>query len=248
MASVHILGHIYGARGVGSIWTNYLLRAGGGQALWCRWEIVVEDNLRWTKEHGTIYEDGEMLRDQHGNAALSEVGQTQCCECSPGGLAVWSHPVDVKYRTTSLTGWPSMLFEVWSQDGGGRNEIVGYAVCHIPAAPGFHEIEVPIWRPLASQGERGWWRRMSKSLSGWFLGIWPRLNDDGSSATRTFTTAAKNVLYNPINFTKERSAIETVGTGSLMVKLSVITRGFDKYGPGTNLAVEEAWRKQQGEL
>jgi len=85
-------------------------------------------------------------------------------------------------------------------------------------------------------------------LSGWFLGIWPRLNDDGSSATRTFTTAAKNVLYNPINFTKERSAIETVGTGSLMVKLSVITRGFDKYGPGTNLAVEEAWRKQQGEL
>eukprot|EP00960_Hanusia_phi_P062082 765035-Hanusia_phi.AAC.10 len=36
--------------------------------------------------------------------ALSEVGQTQCCECSPGGFAVWSHPVDVKYRTTSLTG------------------------------------------------------------------------------------------------------------------------------------------------
>ena len=104
-----------------------------------------------------------------------------------------------------------------------------------------------------------------KSLSGWFLGIWPRLNDDGSSATRTFSTAAKNVLYNPINFTKvlfsivnlvlacdergwqERSSIETVGTGSLMVKLSVITRGFDKYGTGTNPAVEEAWRKQQGE-
>eukprot|EP00960_Hanusia_phi_P062084 765035-Hanusia_phi.AAC.12 len=46
---------------------------------------------------------------------------------------------------------------------------------------------------------------------------------------------------------QERSSIETVGTGSLMLKLSVITRGFDKYGPGTIPTAEEAWRKQQGE-
>ena len=86
--------------------------------------------------------------DGDGNPVLSECGQTQVCVCGEDGAAVWSHPIDVHYVTTSLSGWPSLLVEVWAQDSGGRNEIAGYGMAHVPSAPGCYELDIPLWRPL----------------------------------------------------------------------------------------------------
>lgn len=86
--------------------------------------------------------------DADGNPVLSECGQTQVCVCGEDGEAVWSHPIDVHYITTSLSGWPSLLVEVWAQDSGGRNEIAGYGMAHLPSAPGRYEMDVPLWRPV----------------------------------------------------------------------------------------------------
>ena len=68
-------------------------------------------------------------------AGLKE-GQTQVDNPENEDYAVWAHPIDLHFTTKGLKGWPKLHFEVWHQDGFGRNEIYGYGFCHIPTSPG----------------------------------------------------------------------------------------------------------------
>mmetsp|Transcript_49954 Transcript_49954/g.117678 ORF Transcript_49954/g.117678 Transcript_49954/m.117678 type:complete len:275 (+) Transcript_49954:197-1021(+) len=253
MAEVHVIGEIVGARGVGSPTTSFF-RLGGGQSLWCRWEICVENNGRWSKKGGAVREDDDAKPycvDQEGHPVPSEFGETQVCLCKPGGEALWAHPIDVHYSTTSYRGWPRMLLEVWSQDLGGRNELAGYGIAHIPAAPGVYDMDVPLWRPVASIARERWWPAgIWAGFKGLFLGIWPRLNDGINPKGYSQPSAAKDMIQNlateRTNMDGRRN-LETVGTGCAQVKLSVITRGFVKLGPGTSPQLDAELERRRRE-
>ena len=83
-----------------------LWRLGRPQALWCKWELMVEDNGRWIK-------CGSRSEDEPAEAAtrtsrsgadepgvLSERGQTQVCVCS--GEA----PPPLRGCYNNTPGWP----------------------------------------------------------------------------------------------------------------------------------------------
>ena len=88
---------------------------------------------------------------------------TQLCANLP---AVWNHPIDVHYATTSVETWPFVYLEVWTQDEYGRNDIAGYAQVQLPSSPGEHELDAVVWRP------RGTW---FEELRAFFLGGRPTL-------------------------------------------------------------------------
>jgi hypothetical protein len=44
---------------------------------------------------------------------------------------------------------------------------------------------------------------------------------------------------------QDRKKLRTVGTGMVKAKLSIVTRGFIKFGPGINRQVEAEWEEEQ---
>ena len=58
-------------------------------------------------------------------------------------------------------------------------------------------------------------------------------------------TNAKKIIYFPQERTADRRQLMTVATGVVKVKLSVLTRGFTKLGPGTNPQVQLEWLEQE---
>jgi|EP00802_Teleaulax_amphioxeia_P021862 hypothetical protein len=195
--------------------------------------------------------------DAQDNPVASECGQTHVCVCNADGEAVWAQPIDVHYVTTSLRGWPSLIVEVWAQDSGGRNEIAGYGVAHVPCAAGHYELEVPLWRPVDLKTSHtrllgdipGYIGQslvgLGRAARGAFLGIWPRLHNDLNPDGVCEMTNAKKLIYHPQDHTQDRKRLRTVGTGLVKAKLSVITRGFSKLGPGVNRQVEAEWEEEQ---
>jgi len=186
-----------------------------------------------------VDEDGNpACVDHDGNPVLSEFGETQVCFCKPGGEALWAHPVDAHYSTTAFRGWPRIMVEVWSQDMGGRNELAGYGISHVPTAPGVYDMDVPLWRPVAAIARDRWWPSgIWAGMKGVFLGIWPRLSAGINPQGICEPSAAKDMIQNLATertSNEVRSSLETVGTGSVQMTLTVITRGFHKLGPGTN--------------
>jgi len=131
--------------------------------------------------------------------------QTQVDVAKPGKMAVWAFPLDIHYSTTSIHGWPKFQCEVWSHDAYGRNALAGYGFCHIPTMPGTYELEVCCWRPKP----QSW----MEYLSGFFLGAYPQLRNP-------------DLVWRQ----DDRYRLATVATGTVMLNVSVITFGFEKYG------------------
>lgn len=140
-------------------------------------------------------------------------------------FAAWSHPIDIHYTTKGLqgmfhlifnmsfkrcipiyklTGWPKFNFEVWHQDSFGRTEIYGYGTCHVPATPGFHEIECVTWRPIGS---------IKDQITSYFVG--------GGLQLKNPELAIAN---------SESYRLKTVSMGKVHLRLNIILRNFDKYG------------------
>jgi len=234
--------------------TPGLCLQGGGQGLWCKWEMLVANNGRWSKLAGAVQDDGRpVCVDAAGKPVLNEYGQTQVCFCAPGSEAVWAHPLDVHYSTTTMHDWPRLVLEVWSQDYGGRNELQGYGVAHVPGAAGVYDLEVPVWRPVAaSAAQRRTLSGMVASLRGVFLGAWPRLHGDLNPRGVSEKSAAKDLVHNarsqnPLDANRNTSQLESVGTGTVCLHLSVITRGFQKLGHGSSASIEAQWEEAQRE-
>jgi B9 domain-containing protein 2 len=120
---VHVIGELAGATGFGA-----------GIAVTAKWAFEVGE--RW-----------ELLEGARG-------GQTQT-DTPEGGseVAVWSHPIDAHWAVGAAQGWPRLLLQVWRLDDDGRLEVAGYAVVHVPSAPGSHELSVQTWRPIGSAAD-----------------------------------------------------------------------------------------------
>ena len=175
MAEVHVLGQLSGASEFSST------------SLFCKWTIECDkDSGRWQKIEGM------------------ESGQTQVDHAPAGEMSVWSHPIDVHYKTTSLQGWPKMLLQVWQQDSFGRTELAGYGFCYVPSSPGIFDLDCPCWRPTGD---------LSENIYGFFLGGTPHLKHP-------------EIVSKP----DDRYRLRTEATGNVHVRLHIIVKGFAKFG------------------
>ena len=80
---------------------------------------------------------------------------------------------------------------------------------------------------------------------GIFLGVWPRLHNDLNPDGVCEMTNAKKLIYYPRERTADRKQLMTEATGVVKARLSVLTRGFAKLGPGVNQAVELEWLEDE---
>lgn len=117
----------------------------------------------------------------------------------------WSHPIDVHYVTTSLQGWPKLEFQVWGVDWLGKCNISAYGFISLPVKPGFHNLTCSTWRPVGDIR-----RRILDFITGY----------------RMHLVNPSDIVSNGIN----RHAIQSVSMGTISVEVTVVLRGFDKYG------------------
>lgn len=71
--------------------------------LLCKYNFLT-GNDKWAKLDGAF----------NGQTQLSQTDET---------LVLWNHPIDLHYATTTLSGWPKLVVEVWQEDEYGRNEL-----------------------------------------------------------------------------------------------------------------------------
>ncbi|XP_074869551.1 tectonic-like complex member MKS1 isoform X2 [Carettochelys insculpta] len=106
-------------------------------------------------------------------------GVTQTCATKTLGwdnVAYFSYPFTLEMFFTqedesegSLPQWPVIYFEVLSLDYWQRYRVEGYGSVVLPAAPGFHTVTAPTWRPI----ELG----VVSELRRFFIGGSPELED-----------------------------------------------------------------------
>jgi len=77
-------------------------------------------------------------------------------------VAPWNHPIDVTFVCSGLKGWPKLFLEVFSLDSYNREDLCGYGFCNVPASPGTHLLQVPLYQPSGSTSE--WLRGLCSRL------------------------------------------------------------------------------------
>lgn len=117
----------------------------------------------------------------------------------------WSHPLDVHLYTKGLQGWPKLELQIWGADLLGKCNICAYGYLCIPSKPGRYRLTCSTWRPIGD---------LRRRIIDWITGYRMHLVDPS------------DVVGHGIN----RHAIHSQSMGSITVELSVILRGFEKYG------------------
>ncbi|CAM9596059.1 unnamed protein product [Chrysoparadoxa australica] len=127
-------------------------------------------------------------------------GQTHVAYAELDDAAVWNHPIDLHFATSSIQGWPRMMLQVWKLDEFGRNSLQGYGFCHLPNCLGEAEMSVRCWRPMGSAQEE---------VATYFLDITPQLQSD-------------DVLFNKA--WDQRFRLVTAPSGTVTVRVNVLFR------------------------
>lgn len=117
----------------------------------------------------------------------------------------WSHPIDIHYVTSGLQGWPRFEFQVWGVDWLGKCNISAYGFMSIPTKPGYHEVTCSTWRPVGD-----FRRRIIDYVTGY----------------RMHLVDPSDIISNGLN----RQVIQSMSMGTIKVELTVVLRGFDKFG------------------
>lgn len=181
MPEVHYVGQI--ASGLGLIEDTT-------EGAFCRWKI--EYGQAWDLLGGDIN------------------GQTQVtyCQVKDTEFLPFNHPIDLHFAEAGLQGFgaPRISFQSYRMDMYGRRILVGYGFVHLPLSPGFHRIEIPLWRPTGSP---------EQELDGFLLGRMPAL-----------------LTHQPIYETawKDRCRLVTIAAGKIYLELFVVTRNMHKQG------------------
>jgi hypothetical protein len=108
--SVYFLGQILGASGFpnknAEVWCRFKLSFGTG---WEHAEGVLDGSTQTSSPQVC---DGFLFRYSRHSSFLQR----------DGTLAVWAHPFDISFRTSTMVGWPKLDFEVWQADSLGRQQ------------------------------------------------------------------------------------------------------------------------------
>ncbi|CAD5206952.1 unnamed protein product [Bursaphelenchus okinawaensis] len=130
-------------------------------------------------------------------------GQTQT-DISVLEKAYFCHPIDLHLATRTIQNWPRIHLEVWRQDEFNRQQICGYGTVIIPSAPGEHEVICHCWRPKSG---------FRNELTSRFVG--------GGTQLKSLRI---------LDDANERMRLQTASCGIVSLRLSVITRHFDRFG------------------
>ena len=156
----------------------------------CSWRITMGDE--WRLERG----EGE--------------GSSHSATTNGDGAVVFAQPIDA-VLIGAATGWPRLEVEVRGRDEFDRSDLAGYAVVHVPSAPGSHQLRCPLWRPISGSG--------GDSLAHRFVGGAPALRDPalvyGTVGADSRGRDGKGL---------ERSGYATVGAGVVHLRLNVCLR------------------------
>ncbi|KAI0989536.1 hypothetical protein GJ496_003782 [Pomphorhynchus laevis] len=156
--------------------------------IFCKWSVHAGD--QWRLLQGTIK------------------GVTMLDVPVDNSKAVWMHPIDIHFATSSLKGWPRFQFTVWHHDRRGRDHPYAYGCAYIPSSPGNHRISCATWRPLGTR---------SQQLNIFFKG-------GGIELNKQDIIHASSELYK----------LRTVSMGSIDIDVNIITRNFSKFGVSYN--------------
>lgn len=131
-------------------------------------------------------------------------GQTQIAytDMRPQEEIPFNHPLDFHFAQAAATGVnsPRITFQSYKLDIYGRKILCGYGFCHFPVTPGYHKIEIPMWRPQGTP---------EQEYAASFLGEMIGLN-------------SHEPLYD--SAWHDRHRIITTAVGSVTVELFVLTR------------------------
>ena len=161
---------------------------------------------KWKVDHGKCWEHlgGDMSGQSH-------VGYCNVRETEEIAL---NHPIDLHFAEAGVPGWgtPYIAFQCFRLDWNGRRILAGYGFCHLPSNPGFHKIEIPLWRPSGT---------VEEEMNGFFLGRTPSLITD-------------EPIYE--SAWRDRCRLVTVGAGVLNMEIFVTSRftkqhSFDVMSP-----------------
>ena len=120
-----------------------------------------------------------------------------------GKVAVWNHPLDLHYATSSIAEWPRLRLRVLGMEGEGRPVPIAYGTAVIPAQPGPFDLKIQTWRLAGS-----FWQELTGSAP---LGI-PEISAVDSRAAAL------------------RSGLNTTSSGTIHIHGEVILRKFAFYG------------------
>ncbi|EPY37362.1 b9 domain-containing protein 2 [Angomonas deanei] len=124
----------------------------------------------------------------------------------------WNFPIDIHFTCTGMQGWPKVSVQVWQVDAYGRKDIAGYGMTYLPMpGHGEQEVEILTWRP--TYWHPSFFMRLYESMRLFFMGGIPVLRD--------------NAL---IHGNEERFKLHTIGSGTVKLKLNIISRGFKQTG------------------
>jgi B9 domain-containing protein 2 len=121
--------------------------------------------------------------------------------------AVWNHPIDVHFASTSIREWPRIIVQVWSLDSYGRSMLAGYGFTHLPTNPGDHELEINCWKPTNGT--------IREKLQEFFLGTTPSCQLD------------EDVIFGKA--WGNRSRLTTVSSGKVKLSMNVVLRFFNEH-------------------
>ena len=121
---------------------------------------------------------------------------------------VWNFPIDVTFKSTNVHGWPRIALTVYGADYLGRDVVRGYSSCLVPLSSGSHVMDCEMYTPLATSSYN--------QFMSWVMGNPPEFYD------------SKFVCQG-----EGREVTRVQSTGSVRIKLNVLTKGMESVGYST---------------
>ena len=80
------------------------------------------------------------------------------------GSAIWNFPVSLQFRSTNPSGWPRLVFTLYSFDALRRKVVTGYGSLLLPCQPGRQTRSCRIHAPVASNAYVGFMGKLTGKL------------------------------------------------------------------------------------
>jgi B9 domain-containing protein 2 len=159
---VHIIGNIEGATGFGTsqVFCKWSLVVGAGPSSENKWRCVdgATTGRTWTagrelEDDMASFDHPIQVRFNHARLLASVYHYLHCTtkhNTHSSSSFPPFFPFQVRFDTTSLSGWPRLLLEVYTVDDYGRVDVAGYGMTFVPSSPGERSKVVPMSRPRGS--------------------------------------------------------------------------------------------------
>ena len=132
-------------------------------------------------------------------------------------MFVFNHPVEACYESRSNEPseheWPRIEIEVRWRDEHGRSDLGGYAVVHVPNAPGMHEVSCRVWRPRGGLFER---------IAAFFVGGYPQLKENALVYGISQDAESGNANSTRLVRHAGRNRLQTVPGGVVHLTLGIV--------------------------